>query len=66
MIPDDGWPSKNHRSLAEVDETERLRRRKFDRRKWTQHAAVRLRALEARAVELPPTGRTKPQLPPVA
>lgn len=50
MIPGDRWPSLNHRTLAEVVETERLRlkRRQFG---FNNSNRARLQALEARAVE---------------
>lgn len=59
MIPNDKFPWKSHRSLAEVDETVRLleKRRNVDKHDWYGRYAsssFRLSALLARAVECPP------------
>lgn len=51
MIAGDPWPFKSHRSIAEVDETDRLRARRAGRVTFTHTARYRLVALEARAVE---------------
>ena len=54
MIPGDTFPFRSHRSIAEVAETETLRRKRLCG-ELNGSTAARLRALEARAVE--PEGR---------